>query len=498
MENSAIDTDNSLDVQFNSIDLLKTYLGRDYELLSLKIIATLQYFDRVNYLELTDEIRYFLNAFVKSFLYIFTQSDYILSDGDGIKFIQLNLIISNLVAISDFRTTDPYLELLKMQPKNYVKILTLYSARNTVKFDRLALFDASPQLANRWYSHYLEIFRTGLVNSVVYQNLREHIIYTDDRLTDFHRIEVLYFGVTYIDGDLDRILKQKINRAIQNSQLIKSIKIENYPHPRKIAIASAFWFPQHSVYRILSACIAQLTDSYELTLIHLGDRHVEIDTQYFQEVRYLQIDGNTFDPSAIARNEFAAIYYPDIGMSLESILLANLRIAPIQICGLGHPVSTFGSEIDYFISGEAAEITDRPEVNYSERLVLLPGLGAINNRPNYQPNLAIDRATERPAKFIINCPWYAQKVNYLLLQSLQQISQTASKPILFRLFSGGGLTIKNDFLPFVKDVEQILGQDCVCVYPYKTYNEYMDLMAAGNLCLDSYHFGGFNVTIDGL
>jgi Glycosyl transferase family 41 len=490
--------ENSGDIQFNSIELIQIYIDRDYDLLSTKLLTTLQHFDRITYLELSDDLRYFINAFVKNFLYIFTQPDYVLSDRHGIDFIKLNLVASNLVAISDFKTTDPYLELLKMQPQNYVKILTLYSARNTIQFDRRTLFDASPQLASRWYSHYLEIFRSGLVNGTVHQNLREHIIYEDDRLTEFYNIEALYFGATYIDGNLDRLLKQKINLAIKSSQLIESIKIENNPSPKKIAIASAFWFAQHSVYRILAECIAALKDSYELTLIHLGDRRLEIDTQYFQEVRYLQIDGDTFDTRSIAKNEFAAIYYPDIGMSLESILLSNLRIAPIQICGLGHPVSTFGSEIDYFISGDAAEIADLPEVNYTERLVLLSGLGAINNRPNYRVKYEIQRSTDHQSKFIINCPWYAQKVNYPLLQSLQAIARSTTQPVLFRLFSGGGLTGKNDFIPFVKDVEQILGADCVCVYAYKTYDEYMDIMAEGDICLDSEHFGGFNVIVDGL
>jgi Glycosyl transferase family 41 len=493
-----IDIENSGDIQFNPIELIQIYTNRDYDRLSAKLLTTLQSFDRITYLVLSDDLRHFINVFVKNFVYIFTQPDYVLSDQHGIDFIKLNLVISNLVAISDFKTTDPYLELLKMQPHNYVKVLTLYSARNTIRFDRRTLFDASSQLASRWYSHYLEIFRSGLVNSTVHQNLREHIIYEDDRLTEFYNIEALYFGVTYIDGDLDRLLKQKLNLAIKNSQLIKSIKIENNPSLKKIAIASAFWFDQHSVYRILSECIAALKDSYELTLIHLGDRSIEIDTKHFQEVRYIQIDGDTLDISSIAKNEFAAIYYPDIGMSLESILLSNLRIAPIQICGLGHPVSTFGNEIDYFISGDAAEISDSPEVNYTERLVLVSGIGAINNRPNYQVRHEIQRSTEHQHKFIINCPWYAQKVNYTLLQSLRLIAQFTTQPVLFRLFSGGGLTEKNDFIPFRKDVEQILGADRVCVYAYKTYDEYMDVMAEGDICLDSDHFGGFNVIIDGL
>jgi hypothetical protein len=41
--------------------------------------------------------------------------------------------------------------------------------------------------------------------------------------------------------------------------------------------------------------------------------------------------------------------------------------------GYGHPVSTFGGEIDYFIGSAAAELPERATQFYSERLVLMPG-----------------------------------------------------------------------------------------------------------------------------
>ncbi len=495
-----MDEQDTKGLHFNAQKLIQDYMSQNYDVLSEQLIHILEHFEQVNYLEISDELRYFINAFVKNFLYIFTQPDYVLSDRYVTRFIQLNLIISNLVAISDFKTTDAYLEILKWQPQNYVKMLSLCSARNIFTIDRQSFFDASPQLACLWYCHYLEIYRSGLVNRIAYQNLREHLIYEDDRLTDFYKIDDLYFGSTYIDGDGDRLLKAKINKSIQNSQLIKSIVINNQPNPKKIAVISRFWFPQHSVYRVLFKFVASLKDSYHLTLIHLGDRQLEIDTQYFHEVKYLQLQDDKLDISSIETNDFAAIYYPDIGMSIESILLSNLRIAPVQICGVGHPVSTFGSEIDYFIGGADAEVSRNPEVNYSERLVLLNGLGIINNQPNYerQHKSSTRKSVDKDDRFIINCPWYAQKVNYPLLVLLKKLTQEAKSSILFRFFSGGALTRKNDFLPFVKDVEQVLGSEHVQVYPYMPYGEYMACMEEGDICIDSYHFGGCNVIIDGL
>lgn len=479
--------------QINPRELLDLYQRQDYERLSDQLIQVLEHFERQTYYTLDPNARYFINVFVKNFLYFFTQPDYVLSDRHVTRFIQLNLTISNLVAISSFKTTDTYLEILTGQTRNFAKLLTLYSARNKVKFDRQMLFDASPQLASLWYSCYCELYRSGLINKEAYNNLQEHLTYTDERLTDYYNVDDIYFGATYIDGNRDREIKQRINQSIKKSPLITSAQIVNHPHPKKIGIITSLWFSQHSVYRILSEFIESLKDDYELTLIHLGEIKNNLDIGFFKAIKYVYIKDGYLNLEAIRDNDFTAIFYPDIGMSLESIFLSNLRLAPVQICGLGHSVSTFGSEIDYYISGADVEFPHAQE-NYSERLVLLPGYGAIHNSPTY-PLRTVDK--KRP-EFIINCPWYAQKVNYPLITLLQKIAEQAEKAILFRFFSGGALLRKNDFLPFAKDLEEYLGKERVELIPAKPYDEYMTLMLEGDICIEACHFGGCNTVADSL
>lgn len=65
-------------------------------------------------------------------------------------------------------------------------MLALCSARTNLA-SITKFFYASTELASLWYSHYLEICHTGLVNRTVYQNLCEHIIYNDNRLTNFYK-----------------------------------------------------------------------------------------------------------------------------------------------------------------------------------------------------------------------------------------------------------------------------------------------------------------------
>lgn len=480
--------------QINPRDLLELYRHQEYDQLSEIFLRVLEHFNNKTYYSLDISLRYFINVFVKNFLYLFTQPEYILSDRHVNLFIKHNLTISNLVAISSFKTTDAYLQILNDQPRNFAKLLSLYSARNTVKFDKQALFNANPQLACLWYSCFCESYRSAVINQEAYQNLREHITYTDDKLRDFYNIDDIYFGASYIDGDRDRDIKNRINQSIKNSPFATTAQIQNNPKPKKIAVITSLWFSQHSVYRILSEFIESLKDDYELTLVHLGEIRNNIDIGFFKEIRYVYAKDGYLNIDAIRENDFAAVFYPDIGMTVESIFLSNLRIAPIQICGLGHSVSTFGAEIDYYISGADVEITEGAEANYSERLVLLPGFGAIHNQPNYQ----IKNIKKNRAEFIINSPWYAQKVNYNLVSYLKEIAAKSQKKIVFRFFSGGALTRKNDFLPFATDLESILGKDCVELIPAKPYGEYMTLMEEGDICIEASHFGGCNTVADSL
>jgi predicted O-linked N-acetylglucosamine transferase (SPINDLY family) len=73
------------------------------------------------------------------------------------------------------------------------------------------------------------------------------------------------------------------------------------------------------------------------------------------------------------------LYYPDTGMDPMSQWLAMQRLAPLQATSWGHPVSSGLASVDLFFSGEALE-PPGAEAHYCERLVRLPGTGALTPR----------------------------------------------------------------------------------------------------------------------
>jgi protein O-GlcNAc transferase len=78
--------------------------------------------------------------------------------------------------------------------------------------------------------------------------------------------------------------------------------------------------------------------------------------------------------SEVAQDRPDVMFYPEVGMDPATCALAALRLAPLQVAGWGHPVTTGLPSIDLFVSGELLE---GPEAHghYSERLVRLPGTG---------------------------------------------------------------------------------------------------------------------------
>lgn len=83
------------------------------------------------------------------------------------------------------------------------------------------------------------------------------------------------------------------------------------------------------------------------------------------------------------------LYYPDIGMDAMSYSMAFSRLAPVQCCSWGHPVTTGLPTMDYFISSATAEVAQADE-HYSEQLVRLSRLNVVYERPRLE-SIVMDR-----------------------------------------------------------------------------------------------------------
>lgn len=466
---------------------------RQFAELCRQIIAVVNWYGERTQASLDVPGRQQLNDLMNLILFLLAHPAFQVPDDLAAPFVGLNRTLSNMAAISCFRTTDACLQIVKQQPNNFIRLLTLYSARNRVRLDAQLAFQANPFLASLWYAQFAQGFHAGLPSETVHAHLAEHFAAAPEQLVPVAGMQDIFFGSTYANPTSDRIAKARVNAAIQRQAA--RVSVDNRPNPRKIGILSAHWHSRHSVYRTFHDFVRALKPAYHLTFLNLGN-HTPAEASLFDEIRIIPSSNGVPNPSSLLHNDFQLLYFPDIGMSDESVFLANLRMAPIQVTTIGHSVSTFGAAIDYFISGSDVEPADAPEQNYSERLVLLPGMGCTHKTPDYpRPATAGEPTSDT---ILINCAWAGHKINFPFLKSIAHLLSRCRRRIKLQIFESGATLFRNDYIPFTDSLSALLPPGTFEVIPNQPYQRYMQHLQRGHLALDSFHFGGCNTVSDSL
>ncbi len=479
-------------INFDVRDVLRVYEAGRHDILVNWLVNVLLAFHR-NILErLEPADQDFVDRFVETMLYVFTKSDFTLQGPAAHQLVLMSPLIANVVAMSRFRTTDPQVELLMGQERALPKLLALHSARNRVRLDPGKVFDADPRAASIWYAVHFEGARQ-LANETVYGNLRAHQACPDDRL-ELAMPETTdpIFHCTYVDAETEPPLKQKLNALIRRE--LADVAVRNAPQPGRLAVVSGRWSPFTAVYRTYAPFVDALKERYDVTLVLLGSPRDDEDVQGFRDVRRVAFgrDGK-LQLREIAENDFQMVVFIDVVMSRVSRYLSNLRLAPIQAKMYGHPVSTWGAQIDYVIASGDVELAEEVGKYYSERVVLIGGAAAFPTIPDYRP---ADRP--RTGQGVgVNCAWNAGKINWPLMQTLRKAMTRTGRKIVFRFFPSTNSLRLNGFIAMRRDLETALGADHVHVQ-WRTGQEYLQAMEEGDFSIDSYPFGGLNSVIDSL
>lgn len=422
-------------------------------------------------------------------LTVFCSPRTVVLEGNTFGFLWFNTTIANAIATQCDQTTDTWLATLAGQHQEAFKTAVLMSPKNVGQIRMDDLFRANPALASSWFC---ETYKTAFAGNVD-EHTRETLIQLsralDDRFLPVRDLQEPYFLCTYLGDEVaEQNVKKRINDSIRkHAKTIRPGKISN-----RIAVVSDYWLKGHSVHRTLSGYIDALRGKYKLDLIHAIRDADSLETAGFDNVIRLNYDGSNLKMDELHDRGYCAVIYPDVGMTGWSILLANHRIAPVQVMMTGHPVSTFGSEIDYFISGELTEGEDHEP--YSEKHVRLPGFGAIHERPTYEPkgrNTSFDGV-------VINASWYGQKIAHLWCRVVDSVIRESGVKCKIQLFAGGAVTSRGGFAQFLRSIGKAMPSCEVEVYPHLEYGEYMHRLEQADFAVDCFPFAGSNTMSDNL
>jgi predicted O-linked N-acetylglucosamine transferase (SPINDLY family) len=232
----------------------------------------------------------------------------------------------------------------------------------------------------------------------------------------------------------------------------------------------------------------------------------EVETHVDQLTVFADDDG-AFNAitAAVVGDEIDVLIYPEIGMDASIEKLAALRLAPLQCALWGHPVTTGLPTIDVFLSARDLEPA-YAENHYRERLQLLPNLGTCYPMPP-APSAASRTELGLPAQgLLVVCAQSPFKWSPNFTRAVAEIlAQTpAATLVVFnspdpnpdrnarrsRAFDG---YLAQGFSPLGVDLKSR-----VIRLPQQTRTDFIAVLAACDLGLDTFGFSGGNTSLDAL
>ena len=186
------------------------------------------------------------------------------------------------------------------------------------------------------------------------------------------------FFLAYQGRD-DRALQESygawLSPAIRHAVKISPPQRQKHSSPRLVLVSS--FFRECTVGSYFLSWVEHLAKhDWELIVIQLGP-HFDSGTDGFERhaTRLLRLDPPLQElAQTIADLDADIVLYPELGMDARIFTVAALRLAPVQVCAWGHPVTSGLPNIDVYLSCDEMEPADA-QGHYSEKLLLLPGLG---------------------------------------------------------------------------------------------------------------------------
>lgn len=492
-------------IQVDKPAIMQAIANKEWRTLTREFLKSLEGFRKAPITDTTPQNEEGVHHFLQLFFHAMMIEEYGLQNDEVFKLILCNPTIAHLAAISKFGSTDLILKKLLEQKNNFSKLLILYSPRNTVKISFDTLFKTNNVLAFHWwcnvigyYSPHTKAHYEFLKELATYPKLKDAAKLHPDFWTT-HSYSAPYFSLSYLGDDIDKKIKPFLNSAYANAFPAHNSPDMGKRDKKSITVISSMMYKKHAVFRSQAPMLRALKGAYELSLL-TSNKVDKSDIDYDLFDRVYQYDNAEDSPTLDARIidwikalNPCLIYYTDIGMDYLTTLLAQIKLAPIQVTGYGHPVSTFGETIDYFVVDRDFEDMKTMSRYYSENLIVVPGAAVpiVDKHARTNP-----QKPESPVVIALN--WSHHKSFYPFMEQIRTVLQKTKKKVTLRVMAVYWQEAR--FVPFARDVKAFFESDNVSVetYPMATKEEYARYLEPCHFAIDSHPFGGFNRIMDAL
>ncbi|SDN58527.1 Predicted O-linked N-acetylglucosamine transferase, SPINDLY family [Afipia sp. GAS231] len=274
--------------------------------------------------------------------------------------------------------------------------------------------------------------------------------------------------------------------------------------PIRLGIVSGF-FRQHSNWKIpIKGWLEQLDRKRFRVFGYYTAADRDTETEVAERLcdRFVQ---GPLSPEAWRRTILAdaphILLYPEIGMDITTAQLAARRLASVQCCSWGHPVTSGFPTMDYFISSDLMEPPDG-ESHYSEKLIRLPNL-SIYYEPIESRPAQLDRSTLglRPDAIVYWCcqslPKYLPQFDQVFARIAREVGNCQFTFIEFAGNQQVNETFRRRLDRAFADQGLQASNHCV-VLPRLEPDKFVSAIGQCDIVLDSIGWSGCNSTLESL
>jgi hypothetical protein len=298
--------------------------------------------------------------------------------------------------------------------------------------------------------------------------------------------------------DIKKPINSLIRRKLKTLNLFDSTRKAQLPAPRKkpVLLVVLEWFSKnHSIYRTHSQTMASMRERFHVVGMGYNSRVDDTGRAIFDE--FIGLKGNSvWDQVRHVRETSEALqaqvmYMPSVGMFPITIILACLRMAPLQIMALGHPATTHGHAMDYVVV-EDDYVGD--EKCFSEKLLRLPSDGMPYRPSAALLSLELPPKKEKISKTVkIAVAATIIKLNPGFFEMCRRIADNAGVPVEFHFLAGQARGL---VYPQLRNlVRRYMGNHGI-LHGDQNYANYVRTIASCDMFLNPFPFGNTNGIVD--
>jgi protein O-GlcNAc transferase len=213
--------------------------------------------------------------------------------------------------------------------------------------------------------------------------------------------------------------------------------------------------------------------------------------------------------STLAGLNLDVLIYADLTSEPVSHFLAHARLAPVQVAFWGNPITSGSPSIDYFVSGDRLESPHRTRLGapeqepYTEQVVLLGGSGIWYDPPppgSLPPLASVQSFREvagvPPGACLLMCAQSSYKLHPLFDEAVVGVLRAAPDSHLVLLEGRRAAWTRAVRQRLERRAPEVLHR--IHWIPRVSSEDYLELVAAADVVLHPFPFGGSRTSADAI